>query len=37
MKTIYVRRPSEDANVPDVVAKQDGGEVNYVVNSLTEL
>ncbi len=37
MKTIYVRRPSEDANAPNVVAKQDGGEVDYVVNSLTEL
>lgn len=37
MKTIYVRRTSEDTNAPKILAKQDGGEVDYVVDTLTEL
>lgn len=38
MKTVYVRRPTEDTDVRDEVkSKQDGGEVDVVVDSLEEL
>ncbi|KAI0653787.1 haloacid dehalogenase [Cubamyces menziesii] len=38
MKTVYVRRPTEDLGVQDMVkCKEEGGEVDIVVNSLEEL
>ncbi|PPQ96698.1 hypothetical protein CVT26_010250 [Gymnopilus dilepis] len=41
MKTIYVRRPNEDAfrtaDDDEVKSKADGGEVDYVVDSLVQL
>ncbi|KAL0959145.1 hypothetical protein HGRIS_014432 [Hohenbuehelia grisea] len=38
MKTIYVRRLDEDVVEPEsVTRKEDGGEVDYVVDSLTQL
>lgn len=38
MATVYVRRPSEDGGLQeDIKDKRQGGEVDYVVNSLTEL
>jgi len=37
MATVYVRRPSEDKNSQDITDKSQGGEVDYVVDSLTEL
>ncbi|KDR73168.1 hypothetical protein GALMADRAFT_72635 [Galerina marginata CBS 339.88] len=41
LRTIYVRRPDEDTEalktVPEVKGKADGGEVDYVVDSFTEL
>lgn len=38
MKTIYVRRSSEDAKAAkEVKCKEEGGEVDIVVNDLIEL
>ena len=38
MKTVYVRRPTEDGDVRDSVkSKADGGEVDVVVDSFTDL
>jgi len=38
MATVYVVRcPSEDRDRQDIKDKSEGGEVDYVVNSLTEL
>ena len=38
MKTAYVRRPTEDMGLRELVkAKADGGEVDVVVDSLAEL
>lgn len=39
MRTVYVRRPTEDAQEDrdSVKAKEDGGEVDIVVDSLEEL
>jgi beta-phosphoglucomutase-like phosphatase (HAD superfamily) len=38
MRTVYVGRPTEDVGVRDSVkSKADGGEVDVVVDSLTEL
>lgn len=41
MKTIYVRRPNEDAfrsaEDREIKSKADGGEVDYVVDSLVQL
>ena len=38
MKTVYVRRSTEDAEDRDLVrSKQDGGEVDVVVDSFEEL
>jgi beta-phosphoglucomutase-like phosphatase (HAD superfamily) len=38
MRTVYVRRPTEDVGVRDSIkSKADGGEVDIVVDSLTEL
>ena len=38
MKTVYVRRPTEDMDVKNSVkTKQDGGEVDVVVDSFEEL
>ncbi|KAI0346841.1 haloacid dehalogenase [Trametopsis cervina] len=38
MKTVYVRRPTEDLDVKDTVkTKADGGEVDMVVDSILEL
>lgn len=38
MKTIYVRRPTEDNGLRDTVkSKKDGGEVDIVVDSFVEL
>lgn len=38
MLTVYVRRPKEDIiDNSTVLSKKDGGEVDYVVNSFTEL
>jgi len=37
MVTVYIRRPSEDSSLQDIKEKSQAGEVDYVVNSLTEL
>ena len=38
MKTVYVRRPTEDVDVKDSVkSKREGGEVDVVVDSFEEL
>ncbi len=38
MKTVYVRRPTEDTSVKDSVkSKEEGGEVDVVVDSFEEL
>ncbi|KAI0762299.1 haloacid dehalogenase [Fomes fomentarius] len=38
LKTVYVRRPTEDVGVKDQVkSKQDGGEVDVIVDSFEEL
>ncbi len=38
MKTVYVRRPTEDVGMRDSVkAKSEGGEVDVVVDGLDEL
>lgn len=38
MKTVYVRRPTEDGEFRDQVkSKAEGGEVDVVVSSFTEL
>lgn len=38
LKTVYVRRPTEDVDVKDQVkSKQEGGEVDVVVDSFEEL
>ena len=38
MKTVYVRRPTEDVDVRDgVKSKAEGGEVDVVVDSFEEL
>lgn len=40
LKTIYIPRPDEDAEVPTgevVKTKAEGGEVDYVVNSFEDI
>lgn len=38
MKTVYVRRPTEDGDLKDQVkARSEGGEVDAIVNSFIEL
>ena len=37
MKTIYIPRGDEQAGVGEVKSKKDGGEVDLVIHSFTEL